>query len=90
MTTTRTLRFVAGLALLGLVASACGDDDGASAPTTTQATAPATMAPATDAPLTTPAPATTDAAGNEEAVVVTDVQANNGVIHVIDSVLLPA
>ena len=61
MTTTRTLRFVAGLALLGLVASACGDDDGASAPTTTQATAPATMAPATDAPLTTPAPATTDA-----------------------------
>ena len=61
MTTTRTLGFVAGLALLGLVASACGDDDAASAPTTTQATAPATMAPATDAPLTTPAPATTDA-----------------------------
>mgnify|MGYP006784895477 CR=1 FL=1 len=26
MTPTRTLRFVAGLALLGLVASACGDD----------------------------------------------------------------
>ena len=61
MTTTRTLRFVAGLALLGLVASACGDDDGASAPTTAQAAAPATMAPATDAPVTTPAPATTDA-----------------------------
>jgi uncharacterized surface protein with fasciclin (FAS1) repeats len=61
MTTTRTLGFVAGLALLGLVASACGDDDGASAPPTTQATAPATMAPATDAPSTTPAPATTDA-----------------------------
>ena len=61
MTTTRTLRLVAGLALLGLVASACGDDDGASAPTTTQAAAPATMAPATDAPVTTPAPATTDA-----------------------------
>ena len=61
MTTTRTLRFVAGLALLGLIASACGDDDGASAPTTTQAPAAATMAPATDAPLTTPAPATTDA-----------------------------
>jgi uncharacterized surface protein with fasciclin (FAS1) repeats len=32
----------------------------------------------------------TDGAGNEAAVVATDVQANNGVIHVIDSVLLPA
>ena len=61
MTTIRTLRFVGGLALLGLVASACGDDDGASVPTTIQATAPTTMAPATDAPSTTPAPAATDA-----------------------------
>jgi len=61
MTTTRTLGFVAGLAVLGIVASACGDDDAASTPATTQATAPATLAPATDAPLTTPAPATTDA-----------------------------
>jgi uncharacterized surface protein with fasciclin (FAS1) repeats len=61
MTTTRTLGFVAGLAVLGLVASACGDDDAASAPTTVQTTAPATMAPTTDAPSTTPAPATTDA-----------------------------
>jgi uncharacterized surface protein with fasciclin (FAS1) repeats len=32
----------------------------------------------------------TDGAGNEAAVVATDVQANNGVIHVIDGVLLPA
>ena len=32
----------------------------------------------------------TDAAGNDVAVVATDVQANNGVIHVIDAVLLPA
>ena len=32
----------------------------------------------------------TDAAGNDVAVVATDVQANNGVIHVIDGVLLPA
>ena len=47
--------------MLGLVASARGDDDADSAPTTTQATAPATMAPATEAPMTTPAPATTDA-----------------------------
>jgi len=31
----------------------------------------------------------TDAAGNEAAVVATDVQASNGVIHVIDAVLLP-
>src|SRR6185295_17880464 len=52
---------VAGLAVLGIVASACGDDDAASTPATTQATAPATLAPATDAPMTTPAPATTDA-----------------------------
>ena len=58
MTTARTLRLVAGLAVLGLVASACGDDDGNAAPTTT---APGTMAPATEAPSTTPAPATTDA-----------------------------
>ena len=61
MTTTRTLRLVAGLAALGVVASACGDDSADSAPTTTQATAPATMAPATEAPMTTPAPTTTDA-----------------------------
>ena len=32
----------------------------------------------------------TDAAGNEVAVVATDIQATNGVIHVIDGVLLPA
>ena len=32
----------------------------------------------------------TDAAGNEVAVVATDVQASNGVIHVIDGVLMPA
>jgi uncharacterized surface protein with fasciclin (FAS1) repeats len=32
----------------------------------------------------------TDAAGNEVSVVATDVQADNGVIHVIDGVLLPA
>jgi len=31
----------------------------------------------------------TDAAGNKVAVVATDVQASNGVIHVIDAVLLP-
>lgn len=59
MTTPRTLRLVAGLAALGVVASACGDDgaDADSAPTTTQANAPA----ATAAPMTTAAPATTDA-----------------------------
>jgi uncharacterized surface protein with fasciclin (FAS1) repeats len=61
MTNPRTLLLVAGLAVVGLVASACGDDDGAAAPTTTQATAPATEAPTTEAPSTTPAPATTDA-----------------------------
>jgi uncharacterized surface protein with fasciclin (FAS1) repeats len=32
----------------------------------------------------------TDGAGNEVNVVATDIQANNGVIHVIDGVLLPA
>ena len=59
--TTRTLRLVAGLAALGVVASACGDD-GADADTATPATVAATMAPAaTDVPMTTPAPATTDA-----------------------------
>jgi uncharacterized surface protein with fasciclin (FAS1) repeats len=200
MTPARTLRLVAGLAALGVVAGACGDD-AESAPTTTEATAPATMAPVTEAPMTTPAPATdadivdtaiaagdfttlvaalqaagledtlrgdgpftvfaptddafaalpagtldtllkdpagdltdiltyhvvpgavsaadvvaldgkavttvngaaitigvaddgsvtlTDAAGNDVAVVATDIQANNGVIHVIDGVLLPA
>ncbi len=31
----------------------------------------------------------TDAAGNEIGVVATDVDASNGVIHVIDGVLLP-
>jgi uncharacterized surface protein with fasciclin (FAS1) repeats len=31
----------------------------------------------------------TDAAGNQAIVTVTDIQASNGVIHVIDSVLLP-
>ena len=30
-----------------------------------------------------------DAAGNEAAVTATDIEASNGVIHVIDSVLLP-
>jgi uncharacterized surface protein with fasciclin (FAS1) repeats len=200
MTNPRTPLLVAGLAVLGLVASACGDDDGNAASATTQVTAPATMAPATEAPSTTPAttdadivdtantagdfttlvaaveaagledtlrgegpftvfaptddafaalpagtieslledpagdltdiltyhvvpgavPASevvgldgeavttvngaaitigvaddgsvtlTDAAGNDVAVVATDIQANNGVIHVIDSVLLPA
>ena len=62
--TTRTLRLAAGLAALGVVASACGDDgaDADTAPTTTPATVAATMAPAaTDVPMTTPAPATTDA-----------------------------
>ena len=62
--TTRTLRLVAGLAALGVVASACGDDgaDADTASTTTPATVAATMAPAaTDVPMTTPAPATTDA-----------------------------
>ena len=32
----------------------------------------------------------TDAAGNEVAVVVTDIQTSNGVIHVIDSVVMPS
>ena len=32
----------------------------------------------------------TDAAGNEVNVVATDIQASNGVIHVIDAVLMPA
>ena len=32
----------------------------------------------------------TDAAGNDVAVIATDIQATNGVIHVIDAVLLPA
>ena len=61
--TTRTLRLAAGLAALGVVASACGDDgaDADTASTTTPATVAATMAPATDVPMTTPAPATTDA-----------------------------
>jgi uncharacterized surface protein with fasciclin (FAS1) repeats len=31
----------------------------------------------------------TDAAGNEVAVVVTDIEASNGIIHVIDAVLMP-
>ena len=62
--TTRTLRLAAGLAALGVVASACGDDgaDADTASTTTPGTVAATMAPAaTDVPMTTPAPATTDA-----------------------------
>ncbi len=61
---TRTLRLAAGLAALGVVASACGDDgaDADTASTTTPATVAATMAPAaTEVPMTTPAPATTDA-----------------------------
>ena len=32
----------------------------------------------------------TDGAGNDVAVIATDIQATNGVIHVIDAVLLPA
>ena len=62
--TTRTLRLAAGLAALGVVASACGDDgaDADTASTATPATVAATMAPAaTDVPMTTPVPATTDA-----------------------------
>ncbi len=31
----------------------------------------------------------TDAAGNDVAVVATDIQASNGIIHVIDAVLMP-
>ena len=31
----------------------------------------------------------TDAAGNEVGVVATDIQTSNGVIHVIDAVLMP-
>jgi uncharacterized surface protein with fasciclin (FAS1) repeats len=61
MTTARTLRLVAGLAALGVVAGACGDDDADSTPSTTQATTPATMAAAAEAPMTTPAPAPSDA-----------------------------
>jgi uncharacterized surface protein with fasciclin (FAS1) repeats len=63
MTTTRTLRLIAGLAALGAVASACGDDgaDAETASTIAQATTPATMAPAAEAPMTTPALAATDA-----------------------------
>jgi uncharacterized surface protein with fasciclin (FAS1) repeats len=61
MTNPRTLLLVAGLAVVGVVASACGDDDGDAAPTTTQAVAPATEAPTTESPMTTPATATTDA-----------------------------
>jgi uncharacterized surface protein with fasciclin (FAS1) repeats len=63
MTTTRTLRLIAGLAALGVVASACGDDgaDASTASTTTQSATPATTAPATEAPMTTAAPATADA-----------------------------
>ena len=62
--TTRTLRLAAGLAALGVVVSACGDDgaDADTAPTTTPATVAATTAPAdTDVPMTTSAPATTGA-----------------------------
>ena len=32
----------------------------------------------------------TDAAGNDVAVVTTDIETSNGVIHVIDGVLMPA
>ena len=62
--TSRTLRLAAGLAALGVVVSACGDDgaDADTASTTTPATIATTMAPAaTGVPMTTPAPATTDA-----------------------------
>ncbi|HEX6657566.1 MAG TPA: fasciclin domain-containing protein [Ilumatobacter sp.] len=62
--TTRTLRLVGGLAALGVVVSACSDDgaDADTTSTTTPATVAATMAPAdTEVPMTTPAPATTDA-----------------------------
>jgi uncharacterized surface protein with fasciclin (FAS1) repeats len=81
---TRALRLLAAVAVLGVVASACGDDDADSAattPTTVQATAPATMAPTdTEAPMTTPAKAEADivdtaiAAGNFTTLV-TAVQA---------------
>ena len=61
MTPTRTVRLVAALAALGIVATACGDDDAESAPTTTEASVDSTTAPAaTQAPMTTPAPAATD------------------------------
>jgi len=62
--TTRTLVLAAGLAALGVVVSACGDDgaDADTARTTTPATVATTMAPAaTEVPMTTPAPTTTDA-----------------------------
>ena len=62
--TTRTLRLVAGLAALGVVASACGDDgaDAETAATDTEATVPATMAPAaTEPPMTTAPAAAADA-----------------------------
>ena len=68
MTATRTLRLVAGLAALGVVAGACGDDNADSASTTAAAAAstdaaPATMAPtATETPMSGGAPAGSDAA----------------------------
>jgi uncharacterized surface protein with fasciclin (FAS1) repeats len=64
MTTSRTLRLLAALAVLGVVVSACGDDDtdAQSAPTTAEATVASTMAPATTGMTTTaPAEATADA-----------------------------
>jgi uncharacterized surface protein with fasciclin (FAS1) repeats len=63
MTTTRPRLLIAGLAALGVLATACGDDgaDASTASTTAQAATPATKAPAAEAPMTTATPATTDA-----------------------------
>jgi uncharacterized surface protein with fasciclin (FAS1) repeats len=79
--TTRTVRLVAGLAALGAVVSACGDD-GADADTA-ETTAPATVAPAeTAAPMTTTVPTTAAAdivdsaiAAGEFSMLITAVQA---------------
>jgi uncharacterized surface protein with fasciclin (FAS1) repeats len=79
--TTRIVHLVAGLAALGAVVSACGDD-GADADTA-ETTAPATVAPAvTTAPMTTAAPTTAAAdivdaaiAAGEFSTLITAVQA---------------
>ena len=79
--TTPIVRLVAGLAALGAVVSACGDD-GADADTA-ETTAPATVAPAvTTAPMTTAAPTTaaadivdTAVAAGEFSTLITAVEA---------------